>query len=93
VSSATFEFSSLIPKCPLCREELADIDTLQVMVTEAVQVYGKLDFLAYYGEGKKILIINNYSSLRIALADFIESKAVGVDLEGRLGKGGNINLL
>jgi hypothetical protein len=49
--------------------------------------------LSYYGEGDKILIVNNYSSLNNFLKDLKDITAVGVDLEGRLRKNGNIVLI
>jgi putative methionine-R-sulfoxide reductase with GAF domain len=54
----------------LCSEELPDIETLSILIADAKQVYGSLEFLGFYGEDDKILIVNNYTSLGMALADF-----------------------
>lgn len=73
-------------------EQPPDDLILTTMLTDACNVYGLLDFLTYY-EDQRILIVDNYQSLRLAYEDLITQTSVGVDLEGRLRIGGSINLI
>ena len=62
------------------------------MLADACQTQGQLEFLTYY-EGQRVLIVNNYNSLRLCYEDMMKSTSLGIDLEGRLKIGGSINLI
>eukprot|EP00347_Sterkiella_histriomuscorum_P014499 403360645 len=79
-------------KCCICLEEIPDYAVLEEMLEQYFRVNGELESLTYH-ENQQILVVNNYASLTMSLRTMKKQKSLGVDLEGRLKIGGNINLI